>query len=266
MRKLNPNISKLYIILFALCSLQTIAQDSILSTQAQKFSLDPLGNCYYLNGNDIVRLANLPASQVRFSMKDLGSPTSFDVSNPMRILVFYADFAVIRILDNNLVLQSEIQLRNLGIQQPRVIAGTPDQGIWMYEEISGNLLKINSRLGTISNTVDLSQLLGRRPNPEQLLANQSWIILAEKNELLIFDQFGTRVKSIHLKSTTRILQLEENLLLYSEDNQLISMQLRTGIATQTTIPCTDSADQFVLFNRRCWYRIGTMLFSQSATY
>lgn len=266
MRTLNFKLIRVFLLITISYSLEVIAQDSILSTVVQKFSIDPIGNCYYQNGNDIVRLAKSPASEVRFSMKDLGSPNSFDVSNPMRILVFYADFAVIRILDNNLVLQSELQLRNLGIQQPRVIAGTPDQGIWVYDEITGSLMKLNTRPGTIAATVDLSQLLGKRPNPERLLANQYWIVLAEKEELLVFDQFGTKTRSIRLKSPTHTLQLEENTLRFSEDNQLVSIQLRTGIESHDPIPCNAAADHFILSNQRCWFQIGTNLFSQPATY
>ncbi|MFN8153288.1 MAG: hypothetical protein U0Y08_03240 [Bacteroidia bacterium] len=252
--------------LFILFFSKVSAQDSLISVVADNFRLDPIGNCYFQNKTDIIRLSSLGYTNVRFSMKDLGQPSSFDVSNPMRILVFYSDFAVIRILDNNLVLQSEIQLRNLGFQQPRAIAGTPDQGIWVYDEISGTLSKLNTRLGNLSTTVDLSQLLGRRPNPVQLLANQYWIILAEAGELIVFDQFGTKVRSVKLESPTRTLQLEENNLVFSEDNQLISMQLRTGITTREPIRCHPMASNFQIQKNRCWYQIGTSLFSGPVTY
>ena len=254
------------LLLTLFCNTVSIAQENIISTTVQTFRIDPIGNCYFQNGTDIIRKNATSAMEVRFSMKDLGNPSSYDVSNPMRILVFYAEFAVIRILDNNLVLQSEIQLRELGILQPRVIAGSPDQSIWIFDEISGSLIKLNSRLGNIANTVDLNQLLGKRPIPTELVANQNWIVLAEKEELQIFDQFGTKVRSVKLKSPTRTLILQENELIISEDNQLVTIHLRTGIPSFKPIPCNMNADHFILQNDQCWMQFGTSLFSSRATY
>ena len=102
------------------------------------FEVDPLGNCYYFKNDDLIKVNALGKELVRYSMKNLGAPSAIDVSNPLRILVFYSAQAVIRILDNNLVDQSELDLRSMGIIQPKVMAGTPDQGIWIFDEISAS--------------------------------------------------------------------------------------------------------------------------------
>lgn len=265
MRRSKFKVISLLLLTF-IFNVVAIAQDGVISTVVQSFRVDPIGNCYFQKGTDIIRRSASSGAEVRFSMKDLGNPSSYDVNNPMRILVFYADFAIIRVLDNNLVLQSEIQLRQLGILQPRVIAGSPDQGIWIFDEISGTLVKLDTRLGNIANTVDLNQLLGKRPLPTELIANQNWIVLAEKEELQIFDQFGTRVRSVKLKTPTRTLMLLENEIVFSEDNQLVTIQLRTGISGYKPIPCNVNADHFILQKDQCWMQFGTSLFCSPATY
>jgi len=207
-----------------LTSSASCSGDSIVNVL--DFRLDPLGNCYYLKSGDIVKLNLRGKEMVRYSMKDIGVPGRFDVNNPMRILVFYPEFAVIRILDNNLIDQSEVNIRDLGYLQPRVIAGTPDQGIWVYDEINGELAKIDTRLKSEALSVDLVQLLGRRPMPAEMTANQQWIVMNEGNEALVFDQFGTKIKAISTPKPPVMIQLEENILLIGTEDGIQEYHLR----------------------------------------
>lgn len=214
--------------------LQAQVRDSV--QQVIRFRIDPLGNCYYQKGSDIIKLNSQGKELVRYSMKDLGTPTSFDVSNPMRILIFYAEFAVIRILDNNLVDQSEINLRNMGIIQPKAMAGTPDQGIWIYDDISGNLVKIDNKLGASVISVDLSQLLQRRPVPLALQANQQWIAWLDNEEIIVFDQFGTKLKSFKIKDRPVLFQLGEQSISYTQSGQKITHHLRLNGIEEEEFP------------------------------
>lgn len=197
---------------------------------------------------------------VRFSMKDLGTPTSYDVNNPLRVLIFYAEFAVIRVLDNNLISQSEIQLRPLGILQPRVFAGSPDQGIWIYDDISGTLSKVNTQLGKAAVSVDLSQLLGKRPDPISLMASNDWVVMLNELEIIVFDQFGTKVKSIQLKTSPVLFQLHENQLRYNQGDQLITEDLRLKTFKTDTYPCKSTAESVFLYDHRCWWLENQILY------
>jgi hypothetical protein len=233
------------------------ARDSV--QQVIQFRLDPLGNCYYQKGSDIVKLNAQGKELVRYSMKDLGTPTSFDVSNPMRILIFYAEFAVIRILDNNLVDQSEINLRNMGIIQPKAMAGTPDQGIWIYDDISGNLVKIDNKLGASVISVDLSQLLQRRPVPLALQANQQWIAWLDNEEIIVFDQFGTKLKSFKIKERPVLFQLGEQSISFTQSGQKITHYLRLNSLEEEELKVPLQAQEAAYSGNKLWYlRNGTL--------
>jgi len=235
-----------------------VRRDSI--SAVQDFNLDPLGNCYYLKGTDIIKMNNRGYEMVRYSMKNIGAPSSFDVSNPMRILIFYAEFATIRILDNNLVDQSEINLRELGLLQPRVMAGSPDQGIWVYDEIPGTLVKIDVRLKTSNLSVDLNQLLGRRPNPTLLLANQTWLILKDSKEILVFDQFGSKVKSIRFEQDPQLIQLKDDLLMIHLNNELTTYNLTLNAESKEAFPCPAASSKCLLSGGKCWYILDQTLY------
>ncbi len=239
------------------CLEAQIYRDSIQGVS--DFNLDPLGNCYFLKGSDIVKLNARGSELVRYSMKNIGKPSSFDVNNPMRILIFYAEFAVIRILDNNLVEQSEVNLRELGIMQPRVMAGTPDQGIWVYDEISGSLIKIDQALKRSAISVDLNQLTGKRPNPHLLLANQHWLVLQDENTLFVLDQFGTKVKTLALTEKPSLLQLKENELIFSSDKKLITMLLTMNAEKTDVCNCPAVATKCILNGDKYWYIVNQTL-------
>ncbi|MBK9638870.1 MAG: hypothetical protein IPO63_14070 [Bacteroidetes bacterium] len=217
------------------------------------FEVDPLGNCYYLKNDELVKVNNAGKELVRYSMKNLGAPSAIDVNNPLRILVFYSAQAVIRILDNNLVDQSELDLRSMGIIQPKVMAGTPDQGIWIFDEISASLIKIDTRLKSSALSVDLTQLTGRRPNPLRLIANQNWVVMHDQQGIIIFDQFGTKLKSIPLDTPSIVLQLSENSLIYSDKGQLMSYQMNLNAFQKENNLCPKNAVKAYFSEEKCWF-------------
>jgi len=253
--RIRKSLQLLYGVLLLCClfSFVAMAQQPLHIKGVSDFSIDPLGNCYYRINDDIIKADRGGRELSRFSRRDLGTPTSFDVSNPLRILVFYAPFARVRILDNNLIEQSEIDLRSMGILQPKVIAGTPDQGIWIFEEISGSLLKLDTRLKSTAISVDLNQLLGRRPQPDLMIANQRWMVLKDAGEILIFDQFGTRARSLPLPGRTRMLQLNEDRLFYEENGQIIDYSLVYNIGRPTDQKCPPEAVMARTHEEKCWY-------------
>lgn len=221
--------------------------------KVSNFEIDPLGNCYYLKSDDLVKLNPSGKELVRYSMKNLGTPSAIDVSNPLRILVFYSSQAVIRILDNNLIDQSELDLRSMGIIQPKVMAGTPDQGIWIFDEISASLIKIDTKLKSTALSVDLTQLTGRRPNPVRLIANQNWVIMHDQQGIIIFDQFGSKLKSIPLEKPSITLQLSENSLLYSDNGQIMSYQMNLNVFQKENNLYPKNAVKAYFSEEKCWY-------------
>lgn len=257
-----PDLTLLFMIFFTLFSRVTsaTAQPTEIGRNIRSFRIDPMGYCYFQKGDDIIKLNRDRKEMVRYSMKDLGTPTSFDVNNPLRVLIFYSEFAVVRVLDNNLISQSEIQLRPLGILQPKVLAGSPDQGIWIYDDISGTLSKVNTLLGKTAVSVDLSQLLGKRPNPVSLLAGNDWVVMLNQLEIIVFDQFGTKIKSIQLQAPPSLFQLNENQLKYNQGDQLITEDLRLKTLKTEDFPCNSKAESVSLSNGRCWWLESQVLY------
>ncbi|MBL0031905.1 MAG: hypothetical protein IPP27_06880 [Bacteroidetes bacterium] len=79
-----------------------------------------------------------------FSRNNLGSIRSIDASNPMKILMFYPDFAQLVVLNNKLAEQSSINLRASEINQPIVACGSENGGYWIYDNDDDQLKSLTS--------------------------------------------------------------------------------------------------------------------------
>ena len=64
-----------------------------------------------------------------------------DVSNPMRVLLYYKDFSTIVILDRFMTNRSTIDLRKQDIFQVEAVCLSYDNKIWVYDEFEHKLKK-----------------------------------------------------------------------------------------------------------------------------
>ncbi len=182
-----------------------IAGDSL--PDVRLFSVDRLGNIYIIRNDELIRYNESHQVTARFSRKDLGAPTSIDTRNPLRILVFYRDFGTVRILDNQLSEQSTANLRTLNILEPAFIAGSADQGLWVYDQSTAQLIKLDRTLRSTALSIDLRLLLGKDPAITGMEVNDNWIALKANGQALIFDQFGTMSRKIPLNCAPTLFQL-----------------------------------------------------------
>ena len=71
-----------------------------LKLDGQHHYSDPLGNIYIIQDNEISRYNRQYKNIARYSNAYLGQPASLDVSDPLRLLVFYKDYNQLLWLDH----------------------------------------------------------------------------------------------------------------------------------------------------------------------
>src|ERR1051325_6315709 len=106
-----------------------------IPTTSKNFTTDNLGNDYLLNGNLLEKYDGDGNFQKNFSNKNLGSISSVDAGNPLKVLVFYRSFQQVIFLDN-MFSQSgnSISLDALGYNQTSLACSSHNSGFWIFSQ------------------------------------------------------------------------------------------------------------------------------------
>ena len=236
--------SFLYLLIFLL--LTSLTGDwhlikKIPFTEVAAFTTDKLGNAYVVSENMLLQFDNNGLPVNHYSEKNLGRLSSVDAVNPFKLLCFYPDYAQINILTSKLVLQSTIQLRGMGIEQPALICNSAvDYGIWIYDRQDFQLKKIDLNLQIFRESGNIPQSTGREFNPVAMLEANDYVLLSDPAiGILFFDLFGTYYKTLPIKNVYS-MQTKDNDLYYVSNGELRIYNFKTLADKKIELPVSDS--------------------------
>ena len=229
--------------LYTFSFVNLFANDSLLFVRkipisSRIFSTDPIGNIYVLKGNNSLIKYNSAGDSIGFFNEiKKGKITQIDASNPLRILLFYADYGNILILDNVLSLKSSLKLNNLGIVNAPCIANSADGSIWVVDPV-GTLVKINSK-PEINFTTSLRNVLDKSIDPIYMTEHDRALYIVDSLEgVLKFDQFGLFKTSYPF--FTNEIQVFNTYLVYFASPYLISYNTLSMQENKILIPEPDN--------------------------
>jgi hypothetical protein len=157
------------------------------------FTVDNLDNIYLLSSTNQVKKLNAKGDSVAVfnDVKKYGKATLIDVSNPLKVLVYYRDFATIVVLDRLLTIRNTIDLRKQNILQVRTIGQSYDNKIWLYDELENKLKKIDEDGKLLQETPDFRQLFGEAPVPTKIFDQDQFVYLYDSTKaVFVFDYYG----------------------------------------------------------------------------
>ena len=155
--------------------------------------VDILDNLYLITENNQLRKLNANADSVAAfnEVAKYGNPTLIDVSNPLKILVYYKGFSTAVILDRLLTVRNTINFRKQNIFRVQSICTSYDNNIWLFDEQDFKLKKIDDEGNLLQESTDMRLLVDSVPSPEKLTDNDNFIYLYDKNRgFYIFDYYG----------------------------------------------------------------------------
>ena len=191
----------IFFILLSYSYLLKATTDSTLRLQLTKtivgnfsnFSVDNLGNIFIITAsNQIKKLNNNFDSVGNFNdVKRYGNIYTIDVSNPLKILVYYKDFATIIMLDKQLSNRNTINLRQQNILQVKAIAQSYDNNIWLFDELESKLKKIDETGKLLLETADFRLLFDDAATPQSIIDMNGLLYLYNiRKGWTIFDYYG----------------------------------------------------------------------------
>jgi hypothetical protein len=167
--------------------LRTISGDIV------DFTIDNLDNVYILNSRNQVKKLNANGDSVAVfnDVKKYGQASLIDVSNPLKVLLYYKDFATIVVLDRFLNVVNSIDLRKQNIFQAKAIGQSYDNRVWVYDEVENKLKKVDEDGKILQETPDFRMLFGQAPSPQKIFDQDKYVYLYDSIQgVFVFDYYG----------------------------------------------------------------------------
>jgi len=157
------------------------------------FAVDNLDNVYVLTSTDQLKKYNANGDSVAVfnNVKKFGKLSTLDVSNPLKVLLYYKDFSTIVVLDRLLTQRNTIDLRQQGIFQVNAIGQSYDNNIWVYDEGDSKLKKINEQGKALFETSDFRLLFDQAPHIKNIFDQDGFVYLYDPAQnIFVFDYYG----------------------------------------------------------------------------
>lgn len=165
-----------------------------LPVAARFATADQLGQAYVITAqNAIEKYAPNGQPLARYTQNRLGSATWLDASNPLKIMVLYADFRTAIFLDRNLTELGALNWEAAGHPFARRVAMASDGNLWLYDEADFRLKKIAAATGeTLAESQPLHLLLETPPQqPAALLEAENRVFLSDTAQgIFVFDAYA----------------------------------------------------------------------------
>ncbi|HEU4717502.1 MAG TPA: hypothetical protein VFU15_06705 [Bacteroidia bacterium] len=203
------------------------------------FTTDNLGNVYLVKNSVIRKFDSKGVFQKEFSNKNFGPVTSFDATNPLRLVVFYRDFSRVVFLDNTLSQNGEpVALESLGFPLATLVCSSHDNGLWIYDQQNSELIRFDRNLQVENRTGNITQLTGQTLRPSFLLEADNKLFLDNPSSgALVFDALGTYSQTLPVDSV-RSFQVSDGSLYFFAHRKFTGMPISPG--DLTVLPVSDT--------------------------
>lgn len=214
--------------------------------KADQIAVDFLGNLYVLQDANLYKYDTL--GHLLYSYSDLlnGAATSVDVSNPMKVMLYYRDAEQLCFLDDHLALISKYDLTEYDFYSVTMAATSSHNRVWLFDPTKPELICTDFR----GNVINRSHLMISDYEPSQMFCTQDGKVVLHFNDsgISFFDAFGTLIKSLPI-ITNKPVQVEKDLVYYLDKNQLYVYNTNRLEQTTLWLPIAD-VKQCICTNNR----------------
>ncbi len=225
----------LTVIFFSLFTADDLLFKTVIPVKADKIFIDSDNNVYIISDNKFYKY-NEEGKELSFYDSPVNEKiTDANVTNPMKIMLYYKAENKILFLDNTLSeIGDEIQLDRKGFYGNLLISVSENGNIWIVDKTDFSLHKFNSDLKLLFSSVmfevedelNFFAVSGNRLYTETVTG-----------DVFVNDDFGNFLFKIK-KSIQGNFTVQNNLLTYYEDStkQLISYNLYTENEKKIQLP------------------------------
>jgi hypothetical protein len=214
-------------------------------------AMDNQDNFYSISSTGQIKKFNAAGDSVAVynQTKNYGKLYSVDVSNPLKLLLFYKDFSTVVILDRLLVSQGAVDLKKYHILQPSAIGLSYDNDIWVFDEYDNRLKKIDEQGNHLLETADLRTVFDPAISPQKIINDNGFVYLGDTlNGIFAFDNYGSFRRKIPVTNWQSIAIFNNNLI--SSNSDFISVfNFSTQLQHQKKNPFKPYIHSFITSNK-----------------
>ena len=196
-----------------LASAQTITQatdtlfvfNNLAGEQVIDFTVDNLGNLYIVNKTGQIKKMGPAGDSIAVfnNVRQYGKLYLIDVTNPLRVLLYFRDFGTIVVLDRFLNTRTTIDLRKQQLFQVNAIGQSYDNNIWVYDELESKLKRVSEDGRVLDQSTDFRLIVDTAPSPQFIVDQNRLVCLYDSLKgVYLFDYYGAFKNRIQLKGWT----------------------------------------------------------------
>ncbi len=171
----------------------------VMKGSFSSLSVDNLDNLYVFTGNNQLKKFSAAGDSVAVfnDVKNFGVAGLIDVSNPLKVLLYYQDFNTIVMLDRLLNIRNSIDLRQQDLFQVHAIGQSYDNKVWVFDELENKLKKIDENGKLLLETPDLRLLVQQVLTPVRIFDENKLVYVYDPLQgVYVFDYYGALKNSI----------------------------------------------------------------------
>lgn len=239
---------------------QSPATDSLVPVfqfreKVTDFEVDNLGYIYLLGAQQQIKklTPEFDSMAVFNDLRHFGKLHSIDVSNPLKVLLFYRDFGSIVILDRLLNVKTILNLRTAGIVQATAITQSYDNNIWIYDALDNAVKKIDETGRVLTTSPDFRVVFDNPPQPESLHDFNRFLYAYDPAiGMLVMDYFGAYKNKVSLLGWKNLQGIAQGIAA-TDDNGLVYYRPGTINILNQPLPKEIIALNKIRINKRKLY-------------
>ena len=195
------------------------AQTQIPNINADFIKIDPYGNIYAVKEAQISKFSLQGKLLFSYTNQKLGTISSIDVFNPMKIMLFYQDAGTLVFLNEQLALINDpISLFDANYFTISLASYSAANQIHLYDNVNKYLITLDFNMREISRTpINFPSF-----NPQKMieLEEKSLAFQEPESGVYLFDAFGTFNKLIPI-ITPNPIEITPELIYYTNNDEVV---------------------------------------------
>jgi hypothetical protein len=244
-----------FLLILSLTALNIHAQNfkliAKIDTVAKMAQLDNFGNLFIITpANDVLKFNPQGKFLWNYSNKSFGDVSQIDVTDPLRVILYYQIFQQIVVLNNNLSEISNFSFNQNPDVQITQIASANNNGFWVYDQINRELKKLTNIFIDDIKSGNLYQRNGIDMDAIYMLTDEQYVYLNDKKTgVRIFDRFGNFYKTA-VVYPTKDFEVNNNDISYFDNGSLMKYNYLTFKLEKITLPdVKNKTSALIRFNR-----------------